>query len=192
MRLVSFVSYLCSSCMTRISLLPSCERSGSVPVDGGMGNDSEASVPRRPDARAGDRVVRGAAAAAAGAVGHHHEPRGGAPHLRRGALAHPRPVRAQEAAGASLLRGAPAVPADPAAQSPGAHGLRDVAARAPDDPRVLLPVPGRHPGQPRAVAPHAPLRARLVSAVADREDPGAAAADPAHPPGHPGPRRART
>ena len=41
------------------------------------------------------------------------------------------------------------------------------------------------PGQPCARAPDAPLRARRLAALADREDPGAAAPDRAHPRRHP-------
>ena len=53
-------------------------------------------------------------------------------------------------------------------------GLRDLAARPPDHPRVLLPVPRRDPGEPRPLAPDAALRRRRLAALAHREDPRAA------------------
>ena len=78
-------------------------------------------------------------------------------------------------AGRELLRGAAAVPPHPPAQPAGADGVRHLAARPPDHPRVLPAVPGRDPGEPRALAAHAALRGRRLAALADREDPRAAA-----------------
>ena len=91
---------------------------------------------------------------------------------------------------AQLLRGAAALPAHPTAQSAGPHGLRDLAAGPPADPGVLLSAARRNPGQPRAGAPDAALRPRRLAAVADGEDPRAAAPDPADPLRHRRTRRA--
>ena len=134
-----------------------------------------------PHPRAGDRRVRAAEAAPRRGLGRAHHARGGAAHVGRGALAHPRPERAAEDRGGELLRGAAALPPHPPAQPAGADGVRHLAARPPDHPRVLPAVPRRHPGQPRALAPHAALRRRRLAALAHREDPGAAAAHRADP-----------
>ena len=91
-------------------------------------------------------------------------------------------------AGASLLRGAAAVPADPAAQPARARGLRDLAAGAPADPRLLPASARRRAREPRARAADDALRVRRLAAAADAEDPRAAAPAAAHPLRHPGPR----
>ena len=88
---------------------------------------------------------------------------------------HPRPERAAEDLGGELLRGAAAFPPHPVAQPASADGVRHLAARPPDHPRVLPAVPGRHPRQPRPLAPDAAVRRRRLAALAHREDPGAAA-----------------
>ena len=130
---------------------------------------------------------RAAQAEAGVGLGDAHRQRGPAEHLGRRALADARCRGADEARRRLLLRGAAAVPADPAAQPARARGVRDVAAGAPADAR-LLPAPARRRArQPRARAAHDALRVRRLVTAADAEDPGAAAAVAADPLCHPRP-----
>ena len=157
-----------------------------------ISHEPAAAPARRSHAGGGSLPVRAAEASPAGDVGHDPEPRGGAAHLGGRSLAEPGPGGAAPPARGVVLRGAAAVPPHPPAQPPRAHGVRHRAARPPDDPGVLLPVPGRDPGQPRAGPPHPAVRARLVAALPHREDPGAAAAAAADPGRHRGHRAAPT
>ena len=146
------------------------------------GGDPEASVRPRPHARAGDRRVRAAEAAAGRGVG--RPPAHGEEEPHTSVVVPSLTLDQSELrkiSGGELLRGAAALPPHPPAQPAGADGLRHLAARPPDHPRVLLPVPGRHPGEPRPLAPHAAVRRRRLAALADREDPRAAAPHRADP-----------
>ena len=94
---------------------------------------------------------------------------------------HARPGGAEQARWRGVLRGAAAVPADPAAQPARARHLRHVAAGAPADPRLLPAPAGRRAGQPRPRAADDAVHATTLAAAADAEDPRAAAPDRADP-----------
>ncbi len=148
---------------------------------------AQTSIPLRPDARAGARGLRASQAAPCVGVGRRVGRHRHAGDLRRRPVADARQRRTAEALRRQLLRRAPAVPADPAAQSARAPGVRDLAAGASAD-TGLLPAPaGRRARQSRTSAPDDALRVRRVAAPADAEGAGAPAADRAYPPRGRGP-----
>src|SRR5215207_7860834 len=89
--------------------------------------------------------------------------------------------RSDQARRRLVLRGAAAVPADPAAEPTRSRGLRDIAAGTSADARLLPAPAGRGARQPRPGAAHHAVYLRRVVTPADAEDSRTAAAVAADP-----------
>ena len=113
--------------------------------------------------------------------------RGVGVYVRRRAVADARPGGAAEDPRGGVLRGAAPLPSHAPPEPARAPRLRHLAAGPPARPRVLPPASRGNPGQPRPVAPDAPLRLRLLVPIPHREDPRAAAPPRTDSRGDPGP-----
>ena len=128
-----------------------------------------------PSPRGRGQGLRAAQAAPGRALEGSLPPRRRGLHLGHRALRHRGGRGARPAHRGALLRRGAALPPHPPAQPAVAGHLRHLAAPAPGRARLLPPVPGRHPVEPRRGAPDPALRLRRLAPAPDREGPRAAA-----------------